>query len=97
MGLVTIFGRPATFLQGPVNNPVVGQYYYDTNTMNMFVYDGNRWVEISSGPSDLSHWSDVHLSDEDVLCEKHPGLAELKKELEEAKEKFEAFKALVKE
>ena len=37
------------------------------------------------------------MTEDERLCAENPGLADLKRQLDEAKEKYEAFKALVKE
>ena len=94
MAINITIGAPLTYIepgsQIPLN-PVVGTYWMDMNTCTGYVYNGAQWLSIgvsmpaSPGPSI------------DDLCEMHPGLAELRAELKEAQEKFEAYLALVRE
>lgn len=74
----------------------VGEMFYDSLAGEMKIYDGTAWVKIS----ELARMSDQEK--EDMLCEQHPGLKELRDlrdslQTAEANEKFEAYKALVKE
>ena len=75
-----------------------GQFRLSEN--NKFeIYDGTQWVLAANGGTMKSHWDEAEstmLSDSE-LCEKHPGLAELREELREAREKYEAYRALCQE
>lgn len=58
-------------------------------------YYARRW---RTAKNEYWEWDDYAEKDEDDrLCAKHPGLAELRKELNEAQEKYDAMKALVQE
>lgn len=101
----TIFGRPitsakvidslnhVTFIGNLAINPttgIVGQLYRNTITNEMLIYTDAGWMPL------LDKVIDATLSEEQ-LCDKHPGLRQLKNELDDAKEKFESFKALLME
>ena len=74
----------------------VGEMFYDSLAGEMKVYNGTAWIKIS----DFVSMSEQEK--EDMLCEQHPGLKELRElrdslQTVEATEKFEAYKALVKD
>ena len=64
--------------------PAVGATKFDVKSQRYFIFDGKVWIMMF----------DNHTSIFD-LCRKHPGLKELKQELDEAQEKFDAYLALV--
>lgn len=67
-------------------NPVAGQVVIDPNSLIAHQFDGKKWVQFSHVVPTV-----------DQLCEQHPGLAQLKSELDAAQAKFDAYLALVKE
>lgn len=91
----TFYGVPITVVSKPTPSPIAGEVYVDTKTGKSLVYDGRFWIEITTFASPGAEmWNENSV---EVLCEKHPGLAELKENLDEATEKFQAYLALVKE
>jgi len=68
--------------------------FYDSLAKKMKIYTGQAWVAVGEMTEEQK---------EDMLCDKHPGLKELRdlRDLNpdsiEAQEKFAAYKALVKE
>lgn len=96
--IATLFGRPIQYVPGPTLNPIIGQVYIDPTTLQQMAWSGRSWVAIDPGTfMSQEDESAREAALEEELCNKHPGLQELKEQLEEAREKFEAFKALVKE
>ena len=82
---------------GPLpSTPTVGQIWLDTQDNEIKIFDGIGWVTIDPNSSAAMTWRDEQ-EYEKSLCEKHPGLKELKDQLDEAKEKYEMYKALVQE
>jgi hypothetical protein len=77
-------------------NPVAGSMYFDVQTASHLLYTGKAWVRLADQTSSMLG-NNYAIREEEVLIAKHPGLAELKRELDEAKEKYDAFYALVKE
>lgn len=72
--------------------PSIGEMYYDTEKNATFVFTGQDWALFGS---ELEKYN-TSISIE-KLCELHPGLDELKKELDNAQERFDAYLILVKE
>ena len=70
-------------------NPIAGDVFYDTKIGNAFLYDGKDWIMTFDGESSKQSIT--------KLCLKHPGLLDLKTQLDQAQEKFDAYLALVKE
>ena len=93
--------KVTTFLGIPIshvgisapNSPCEGQMYYDTREATQKVYFNGAWVPVMASPMQPLYPE----PSDDELCAKNEGLAELKKELEEAKERYEMYKALIKE
>ena len=84
----------------PGQTPVIGSMYINENTYQMMVYDGKAWVGLTDqATAGLAlNWQVMsEISKEELLLQKNPGLAELKREAEEAIAKYEAFYALCKE
>ncbi len=73
--------------------PKVGEMYYCHVTGHFMIYDGRAWV---AAMDNMFQSNGVDDNSDSELCDKHEGLAELKSQLDEAKEKYEAYKALVK-
>ena len=74
-------------------SPIRGEMYVDLNTSTNWIYDGITWVTIHpniSTPFEFPVGPSV-----EELCEKHPGLKELKDELDEAQAKFDSYLILV--
>ena len=71
------------------NNPIAGDVYFDTKAGNAFLYDGKDWVMTFDSKSSQRSITE--------LCIKYPGLLDLKKQLDEAQAKFDAFLALIEE
>lgn len=69
-------------------NPTVGEYWVDIPTGQLYMFTGATWLKASIGNNALEL---------DYLIKIHPGLAELKEEVDAAQEKFDAYLALVKE
>ena len=91
----TYLGQPVVPVHSMVN-PVVGSMYFDCITHQQMLYTGKAWVRLTDQTSSMLG-NNYTIREEEVLIAKHPGLAELKRELDEAKEKYDAFYALVKE
>lgn len=81
------------------DTPYVGQIVYDLAMQESYVYNGNQWCRLESHATigvtpitqDILHWASKRMHDEqnlDALCDKYPALAE-------AREQFQAMKALV--
>lgn len=70
--------------------PYMGQVYFDINKNCSYLYDGTNWVHLLGDPAVKIYQSP------DYLCTLHPGLAQLKQELDTAQEKFDAYLTLVK-
>jgi hypothetical protein len=88
----TYLGAPITLITGSASSkPARGEMYFDNATRDYQIYDGVRWHTLMSVTLNAKEFS------VEELCDKHPGLADLKRELDEAKEKFDAYLALVKE
>lgn len=86
----TYLGKPATYVgRSKPKQPVTGDIVTDDFGI-LRVYDGRNWRDLQSGAVIVEQT----IND---LCTKHPGLAELKRELEEAQHKFDVYLALVKE
>jgi len=97
-----LFGRPIEYVSGPGPNPRQGQMYVEPLTFRSMMFDGTQWVELALDPNsmEMMSWQEEVAYEaliEAELCAQHPGLKELKDQLDEAREKFEAYKALVKE
>lgn len=98
---LTYKGIPLTFNIDGTSTPVSGSFTYNHSTRQFEMFDGTQWVAISSNgvsisSNVLSEWERLGFKTEDeMLCATNPGLAELKNAADEAKEKYEAFKALV--
>lgn len=67
--------------------PALGSIYFSKVRGDYMIFTEGGWVTVRSGQT----------NENELLLEKHPGLAELKKELDEAKERYEAYYALCKE
>lgn len=87
------FNGVITFNTNRPLSPVTGEIYFDVVQSRNYIYTGLQWIEISSLP--VSAVEDLQKTEEEKLCEQHPGLAELREELKKAQEKFDTFKALV--
>ena len=72
-------------------NPVVGQMWYDQDTCSYRMITGmdGSWATVDRNLA--THFND------DWLCQAHPGLAELREQMEDAIRKYEEFKALCRE
>lgn len=81
------------------DTPYVGQIVYDFAMQENYTYNGNQWcllesqanIGVATITQDVLHWASKRMHDEqnlDALCDKYPALAE-------AREQFEAMKALV--
>lgn len=88
-------GMPVTFSAVAPTNPVIGSLMFDDNTCMFQVFNGSKWTQVS--PEAMADVDYRSMTEDERLCAANPGLAELKNQLDEAKEKYEAFKALVKE
>ena len=75
---------------------VAGQMRYDTANQTLSVFDGSAWIMLDSNSMSAMNYRDS-VTYEKELCDKHPGLKELKEQLDAAKERYEMYKALVKE
>jgi hypothetical protein len=86
-----------TFVGAPIRynditkptQPILRDMYHDLATNKILVFNGSWWADVDTdepqGPT------------VEELCEQHPGLKELKDKMDEATEKFNAYKALVQE
>lgn len=84
-----------TAKQRPIT-PTVGQIWLDTQDNEVKLFNGLAWIKVDPNSAAGMLWRDEQ-EYEKALCEKHPGLKELKEQLDEAKEKYEMYKALVQE
>lgn len=73
--------------------PAAGQISYGARG-TVRVFDGTYWVELHSM---MPAASQERKYTDDELCKLHPGLEQLKKEVKEAQERYDAYLALVKE
>ena len=81
-----------TAINNSILTPLTGAIRLETSLNQMQVYDGSSWVVINGQTIPFKKQQSI-----ESLCEKHPGLAELKKELDEAQQKFDAYLALIRE
>lgn len=75
---------------------LVGALRFNGTLREIEVYNGASWGALTT----LAGRSPYPIKKEesiDSLCDRHPGLAELKKELDAAQEKFDAYLALIRE
>lgn len=72
-----------------------GTIRHNTHTGFVEIHDGTKWKQINSNMWDFYEPSE-ELTDAE-LCEKHPALRELKNNLKEAQEKYDAFRELCRE
>lgn len=84
-----------TATTGPIlSNHIAGEMFYDSLACKMKIFTGKVWIAVGEITEEQQ---------EDMLCEKHPILKELRDardqnpESLEAREKFEELKALVRE
>lgn len=91
----TYLGQPVVPVYSMIN-PVVGSLYFDCNMHQHLLYTGKDWVRLADHTSSMLGCGN-EIREEEVLISKHPGLAELKREADEAVEKYLAYYALVKE
>lgn len=82
-----------------MSNPSAGMMRYNANNQYMEVYDGNVWLQVSSGidlnltpdANSALEWAKKKMIEErriDELCKKYPGLGK-------ARDNFETFLRLV--
>lgn len=90
----TFMGAPITFSNGRPASPATGSMMYDALTHTYQVFDGSQWRQVTA---EMMPNPSYQMTEDERLCMENPGLADLKRQLDEAKEKYEAFKALVKE
>jgi len=64
----------------------IGDLRFDNKANGFAIYDGTNWCNLEEIQESV-----------DELCKMHPGLAELKKEVEHAQQKFDMYLLLVKE
>ena len=74
--------------------PVIGSVYIDKDTMQTKVFDGKDWFSLTDAEA---YEANHNITKEEYLLKKHPGLAQLKREADEAIEKYKAYYALCKE
>ena len=81
-----------TAINNSISIPLTGTIRLETTLNQMQVYDGSNWIAINGQTLPFKKQQSI-----ESLCEKHPGLAELKQELDEAQQKFDAYLALIRE
>jgi hypothetical protein len=93
----TYLGQPIHKLL-PGQKPIIGSMKVDTNNYQITVYDGKDWVSITDERVILSSdTTGFHVVEEEHLFAKHPGLADLRREADEAIARYETYYALCKE
>ena len=91
----TFNGVPVSISTTAPTSPVMGSMVYDSQTHTFKVFDGTNWLNVTAEMMPNVYYRGM--TEDERLCAENPGLADLKRQLDEAKEKYEAFKALVKE
>lgn len=90
----TFLGHPV-ITHTPGNIPVAGSLYFDQVDTTFKIYTGVKWVNVDSVNQDF--FIPQEKVEEKRLLETNLGLAQLKREAEEAEEKYQAYLALCKE
>jgi len=96
----TFYGHAVEFVTEQPEVPVIGQMYVDKVDYRTKIFNGRFWEcfnSVSTSALVFNGSARNEAAYEEELCEKHPGLKELKEQLKEAQEKFAAYKALVQE
>lgn len=89
----TFMGHPIIFdgMMSP-SAPVIGQVRYNVSLRTMDIFNGTAWYNIGVYAPSVP---EAKIYSEEELCAMHPGLLQLKKDLEIAQDKYNAYLALV--
>jgi hypothetical protein len=92
----TYMGQQFTYCISKPTNPTIGMCYVDSVDYIPYIFTASGWTTLSSVSTHIPPlpYSTVSNIREEELCKQHPGLADLKKELDKAKERFDMYKEL---
>lgn len=104
---LTVSGNPgSTYVNNMSGAQGVGNMRYNTSTQNLEVYNGNSWVEISSGyatvqmtpeAESLLDWAKKKRDEESMLLElakSNPTIADLLEQIKEKQEQIQVVRNL---